>query len=473
MKVQKIFISYRRAQADFVSGALARELRARYGDEQVFRDKEAIGGGEPWMAAIEGAIGGAGSGRCALVVLMGPGWAGLRNDAGRQRLLEPDDPIRLEVAAALKANAVVLPVLLGEAGMPLREELPEDIRAITNYNALQLRDSEWSGDVARLLGVLKRQGFAPRDDVPDGELSMESARLQLPLSVKTSIALALTLVVALLLLVSQDTSPSAFVGAAMLLVPSLVLAGLGWNDARKRRVRGKRLSAVTAGLSGVLVLGCLIAAVTNSIEKNTDVVEEEKGGLHGTMVASAEPSATPAAAPILAAAVQAASTPVVPGPVVPVPAVRAPLITPVAEPKGERVAAAPVALASPAKVTPPLPASKPREALVVRPVITPAPVKLPAATESTRVEDAKVQRPAANVQQAATVVPNTAGTAVAQTARAGTASAEPQKSVSQMCEGRNIVGRSICESRTCKEHPELAQDPVCQRIRAQEDRGPL
>jgi hypothetical protein len=47
--------------------------------------------------------------------------------------------------------------------------------------------------------------------------------------------------------------------------------------------------------------------------------------------------------------------------------------------------------------------------------------------------------------------------------------AEVKKTVTQLCEGRNFIGQSICEHRTCKERADLAQDPVCVLIRAQEE----
>ena len=46
--MRKIFISYRRVNAEYAAGALGRELRSYFGDEQVFRDKEDVGGGIHW-----------------------------------------------------------------------------------------------------------------------------------------------------------------------------------------------------------------------------------------------------------------------------------------------------------------------------------------------------------------------------------------------------------------------------------------
>ncbi|MBA2689551.1 MAG: hypothetical protein H0U63_01960 [Burkholderiales bacterium] len=50
--MRKIFISYRRAEAEYAAGALGRELRHYFGDGQVFRDKEDIGGGVSWRKQV-------------------------------------------------------------------------------------------------------------------------------------------------------------------------------------------------------------------------------------------------------------------------------------------------------------------------------------------------------------------------------------------------------------------------------------
>jgi hypothetical protein len=51
--MRKIFISYRRIDAEFPAGALGRDLRRLFGDEQVFRD---VGGGVSWGQEVLHAI---------------------------------------------------------------------------------------------------------------------------------------------------------------------------------------------------------------------------------------------------------------------------------------------------------------------------------------------------------------------------------------------------------------------------------
>jgi hypothetical protein len=54
--MRKIFISYRRADAESHAGALGRDLRRLFGGEQVFRDKEDGGGGVSWGQEVLRAI---------------------------------------------------------------------------------------------------------------------------------------------------------------------------------------------------------------------------------------------------------------------------------------------------------------------------------------------------------------------------------------------------------------------------------
>jgi hypothetical protein len=65
------------------------------------------------------------------------------------------DYVRLEVETALgNAGVTVIPVLVGGARMPLSDELPESVRALSRRNALEVSDLRWRYDVGRLVGTL-------------------------------------------------------------------------------------------------------------------------------------------------------------------------------------------------------------------------------------------------------------------------------------------------------------------------------
>ena len=92
--MRKIFITYRRVDAEFPAGALGRDLRRLFGGEQVFRDKEDVGGGVSWRKEVLHEI----DRDCALLVLIGRDWANAKDAHGKRRLDKSDDPVRLEIA---------------------------------------------------------------------------------------------------------------------------------------------------------------------------------------------------------------------------------------------------------------------------------------------------------------------------------------------------------------------------------------
>ena len=86
--MRKIFISYRRSEAEYAAGALGRELRRHFGDEQIFRDKEDVGGGVAWKRHVLHEI----DRDSALLALIGPDWANVKDfkaSAGSTTLMMP------------------------------------------------------------------------------------------------------------------------------------------------------------------------------------------------------------------------------------------------------------------------------------------------------------------------------------------------------------------------------------------------
>jgi hypothetical protein len=63
-----------------------------------------------------------------LIAVVGPQWTTAAEDAGR-RLDDPQDWVRLEIEAALRRRARVIPVLLDGATMSSASDLPLSLRA--------------------------------------------------------------------------------------------------------------------------------------------------------------------------------------------------------------------------------------------------------------------------------------------------------------------------------------------------------
>jgi TIR domain len=141
----RVFISYRRDDAAGYAGRLEEALERRLGHGSVFRDVLDIAPGEDFIQAIRARL----SGANAVLVLIGPRWAGA-DAAGSRRIDDERDFVRMEVAAALDSGAQVVPVLLPGADMPAEASLPAPLQALARRNAMSLGDAHWDADIARL-----------------------------------------------------------------------------------------------------------------------------------------------------------------------------------------------------------------------------------------------------------------------------------------------------------------------------------
>ena len=147
----RIFISYRRDDSSGYAGRLYDRLSVDFGDDNVFMDI-AIEPGEDFVDAIEQAV----SACDILLAVIGRQWLTMTDGAGRRRLENPDDFVRLEIGAALKRNIRVIPVLVQGAAMPRGEQLPEPLTRLARRQAQELSDGRWRYDVDRLLTVLRK-----------------------------------------------------------------------------------------------------------------------------------------------------------------------------------------------------------------------------------------------------------------------------------------------------------------------------
>ena len=147
---QRIFISYRRDDAQWAAGRLSDSLATYFGDDRVFRDIEDIAGGANFGDVIHETLGAAD----AVVVLMGKDWLNASDPQGNRRLDDPEDWVAQEIAAALEKGLPVYPVLLEDTPMPRPSELPEMLWPLTRYNAVSISDSRWQGDVTRLAKIV-------------------------------------------------------------------------------------------------------------------------------------------------------------------------------------------------------------------------------------------------------------------------------------------------------------------------------
>jgi hypothetical protein len=140
-RAANIFINYRREDAAGHAGRLFDSLGNHFAG-RLFMDVDTLEAGVDFVEAIEQAVG-----SCeALIVVIGREWLTVKDKAGRRRLDDPADFVRLEVESALARRIRVIPVLVQDAPMPGAEELPASL-------ALPMGAAISSGVV-----TLKRQG---------------------------------------------------------------------------------------------------------------------------------------------------------------------------------------------------------------------------------------------------------------------------------------------------------------------------
>ena len=133
-----IFISYRQTDSKAWAIGLRDDLAKAFGDDQVFLDKDALGPGN-WRDQLQRALK-----QCSVVlVVIGSQWLTIADEQQRPRISLPDDVHRQEIALALSHEGVtVIPVLVDDASMPKAEQLPEDIRGLTNQQAYKIGDTK-------------------------------------------------------------------------------------------------------------------------------------------------------------------------------------------------------------------------------------------------------------------------------------------------------------------------------------------
>jgi TIR domain/WD domain, G-beta repeat len=148
----KIFLSYRREDAAGFALVLFGRLEQSFPAGSLFMDVEGgIGAGQDFVRVIEEQVN-----ACdVMLALIGPDWLAVTDEAGRPRLENPEDFVRIEVESALKFGKRVIPVLVQKAEMPRARALPETLRALARRNAVGLTQERFKADAQGLIKALE------------------------------------------------------------------------------------------------------------------------------------------------------------------------------------------------------------------------------------------------------------------------------------------------------------------------------
>jgi hypothetical protein len=148
----KIFLNYRREDAAGFALALFGRLEQSFPAENLFMDVEGgIKAGQDFVRVLEEQVG-----ACdVMLALIGPDWLTVKDEAGRPRLENPEDFVRIEVESALRFGKRVIPVLVQRTEMPRAEALPEPLKAFARCNAVGLTQERFKADAQGLIKALE------------------------------------------------------------------------------------------------------------------------------------------------------------------------------------------------------------------------------------------------------------------------------------------------------------------------------
>jgi hypothetical protein len=160
----KIFVNYRREDAKAEAARLHDRLAQSFGADNVFMDVDNLLPGERFDLRLKEAL----AGTDVFLVVIGARWLTLleaRAESGER------DYVREEIAAALAAKIVVIPVLMDRAPLPKAASLPGDIRELALYHKHDVVYESFGRDVQALIAAIEAHREA-RD-----EQAAEAARL--------------------------------------------------------------------------------------------------------------------------------------------------------------------------------------------------------------------------------------------------------------------------------------------------------
>ena len=156
-----IFLCYRREDAAAHAGRLHDALARSFGPNSLFMDIDGIEPGEDFDEALKNTLNRAD----VVLVVIGPQWCEVRDEAGLRRIDDVDDYVRLEVATALARGVRLIPVLVGNARMPKSDTLPDDLKRLTRRQSIEITETRWAYDSERLAEAIRKAGAKSQSGV--------------------------------------------------------------------------------------------------------------------------------------------------------------------------------------------------------------------------------------------------------------------------------------------------------------------
>jgi hypothetical protein len=171
----KIFVNYRREDDPGFVHAIFQRLEAEFGRQQLFMDVEGyINAGDDFVSILDGQVA-----ECAvLLVVIGPRWLEIKDQAGHRRLDNEDDFVRVEIASGLRREKRVIPVLVNNARMPSSALLPDELRPLARRHAVRLSHERFVSDCQGLAREIR--GALANAKAPQPTIDLSRMRPQKP-----------------------------------------------------------------------------------------------------------------------------------------------------------------------------------------------------------------------------------------------------------------------------------------------------
>ena len=149
----KLFLCYRRDDSAHFAGRVQDRLGSEFGRDLLFMDVDTIPLGLNFSKVLREEVA-----KCrVLLAMIGPNWLDAVDKDGNRRLDDPNDFVRIEIAAALRRDIPVIPILLDGARVPKADELPKVLGELSMRNGLDVRHASFHDDIDRLVRNLKGQ----------------------------------------------------------------------------------------------------------------------------------------------------------------------------------------------------------------------------------------------------------------------------------------------------------------------------
>ena len=158
----RVFINYRHEDVPFAASALYRELKGRFGAENIFFDAGTLRPGMEFLEEITSRLSGVAG---AFLALIGPEWQPTLEAHQRRG---DSDYVAQEIDLGLRNGWTVIPVLLNDAPLPEGRDLPLAIKALPRHHVARLRQHSLDADIEDLIARLNEIGSHPGLEEPSG-----------------------------------------------------------------------------------------------------------------------------------------------------------------------------------------------------------------------------------------------------------------------------------------------------------------